>query len=292
MAQSKDRFRLDATRSLLFPIFLFITLLGIGSTYALNLENGRIYFIIILTSIVGVYVGFFFFRRDTTIFEFPFEKTLLQGVFGLYVGFLLPTIINLISSVKTYQVIKPFAIFSTAGGVTGQSFKIITLQLDKFWSYFYTVWVAGIGETFVFNFATIVIGIIIGHFILEFNPNIAKTEKGKRMFRAGVGLLFSGLVFVISHGLNGSYNDLNMFLLAFLFLLLMNFILYFLNFFIMFVVGFHMSNNFWANLQENLAGALTTKGLILDAFLLILLMYLVLNFKKVPEMFKGHEYGW
>jgi len=292
-----ERNKLDTSRALLFPIFLILTLIGVSSTFILNLENGKVYFIILVIAIVSLYITYFFLPKDTNIIEYAFSKSLLQSIFFFFLGVLIIPVLNIlliISGVaaRSYTIIKPFAVFSTAGSLTGTTFKVIQLQLDKFWSFFFTVWTAGVMETFIFNFAAVVVGTLIGHFILQLSPNMVKKEEHKRIFRAGVALLFSGVLFSAAHTLNETYDSINMFLINFIFLLLLNIILYYFNFVIMFVVGIHMSNNFFANLSENVAGALTLKGMLLNSFLLVLLIYLVVNYKKIPDMFKGYKASW
>lgn len=284
----------------LFPlIFLTILLIGVITTDLFSLEQARIYSILIIGSIIfGFILHFITNLNDVKYIEYPFEQNSFQGTFFFWLGIILVPIFTVFTTIilkaQSFEVIKPFVIFSSAGTPSqlGTTLSIINIQLNSFWSYFYTTWVPAIAETWVYNIILILVGVLLFRALNEFLWKDAISEKNLKTYSFLFALAFVAILFAASHLLNNTYTNPLFFAISILFITLMNISLYYANFTFSFAVGFHFANNFLSNWKGNLEGSLTPWGLGLTAFLLLTLVYVVINFpKKSKELFKVYASG-
>ena len=285
-----SRFSFNITRSLDVFVILIISFIAVTILKLQNVVQGEIYFYIILSSIV-VFVLYTFFiqeekRKDI---EYPFSLNLLQSEFSFFMGVIFVSILNLMfiltgTATRTYTIIKPFVVFSSTGtNIVGQTFNVIALQLSEGWNVFFTTVVAGFWETWIFNIVLIIIGVLIGELILNFIPvNWIKFERERITFKRIIAFVFAGLLFIVTHKLNLSYQGA-MFIVAFVFLLVMNILLYYADDLklkwiavFMFVAGVHMTNNsFSIGIVKSLKGLfLTDIGWYMGIAPLFILMFI------------------
>lgn len=142
--------------------------------------------------------------------------------------------------------------YSASGGAetVAQTFSVAQLQNAPFVVWFYSVWVAGTIEEFVWAFVlpvvfhTIAIG-IVNQFLDGEAPLGMQNENFYFLF----SLFFSVITFMGIHTLNGSYVGI-MFIIAGAFRFLMNTFVYLFGATASYVIGVHQSNNNTAFIQQ------------------------------------------
>lgn len=276
-----------ATNFLVWLILAFIGVFIIRET-----PDGSAYFnIVVGSTLVFLLVLMFFFmakqfqkRDDITDIRFPFADSFVAASFYFFIGIAIPFFFNLLTGLfggpKSFSIIKPFVILSSASAsgqqtFQGLSFTVIQTQLNSFWDTFLTVVAAGVLETWIFNFALIIVLLLIGYIIRK-SFGFKLEESGATIFDYGIAITILTLLFMLAHKLNASYQTLIQFLIAGAFLLITNTFLFVFGVVIMAVTGFHMSNNCgvdgYAECLNNLFFTIQVPEMQIPLILLVLIM--------------------
>jgi len=242
--------RWDADYNLSFYVLLVVAVLLSAFLMVQGVQAGTVYTVMFAAFTGLIYVGTLFIKDDanlkivTDYIRFPVSPNLGVANFFYLIGFGIPIILKLIfntllgSSFNIVQLSVP--VFGVNINTALQSFSAAEIGGSVAWRIFVTMFAAGTIETFVYNFAAMVMGVLIA--VLLIQQRRGQKAKAKKWHVIGIALVFSVLIFVGSHVLNGNYEGLA-FLYAGIFLLVSNLSIYRMGVFIMFWVGYHQSNN-------------------------------------------------
>jgi hypothetical protein len=239
----------DAKRSLLFYIFFGLSLAGIGVLFSYDVPQSKVILPLVLVASNLFLFAFLFIRenKEKTL-EYPFAETTHESAMWLWVGILIFVIINFMFYVtglgfRTFDIIRPFFIWTSNIQSLPPQLTITAIQIniEPFWGTFWTVIVAGVQETFIFNFVAVLIGQLLGWLVTEFFE--IKNKKTSLLVRFVIALAFSTAAFMYSHNFNETYTSAGMFIAAGIFMTLTNIIVYYFLPVVMLIVGMHMSNN-------------------------------------------------
>ncbi len=283
------RFRgiFDLNRPLLPFIMIIVAMIGVFTGELFEIPNAKIYSIFITASFTIFFLITFFIKENSDkVIKYPFSFTALQSVLFFFLGVIVILIINFASSIQTFEVIPPFAVFTTADITPTTTLNVIKLAIDPGVIFFYTIFVAGVMETWIFNFVGTLTGLLISRFARQHTDIISSSKLASiKSFDYIVAFLFASILFMVSHSLNGTYGTFSSnpsaYLVAGLFLMITNFLLFYFNVGFMFVVGLHMANNAaaigWGNTLVGLTSG--NVGFVFLAILVLISVFAILNFK-------------
>jgi hypothetical protein len=281
---------LDANRIALPLLFMAISLMGIVGLDLINVPQGTLYANLTYASISFLVLIQFFIKDDEEgPILYPFAKSVTQGIVFFWMGVFTILFFNIISPKQSYTIIKPFALLSaTDSSVLGTTLSVVNVQIDVFWQWFLTVWVAGTLEAWIFGFITMAIGMLVGY-TLRFMWNSANDNKTahNHWFDILLGLTLSVFLFVKAHQLNASYVLPIFFIIAGLFRLIVNTALYVFKFVLMYEFGLHMANNASALGWSKTWVALNSGNII--AIIISILIYVSFAFLMYILLFKREK---
>jgi len=248
----------DMNFNLLLFMLIIITFVGNYWMVANDIPVGNIYYFMVLGGLVGAFViTQIFFRGDelkdvNKFVKAPFTTSLFLACISYLAGWLLPAIIETVlwifrKAIGITWSITSFSIPLFAGGGEPfgikQSFSAVAFSENMAWKIFNVSFNAGATEEIVFTFGLMLLGSIVGIFLLRF------WFKGKAPFLSNenfvliTGITFSVLLFTGAHLLNSTYIGY-MFIIAGLFKLISLVSIYYWGLFLTFWIGYHQSNNF------------------------------------------------
>jgi hypothetical protein len=276
-------------------LLLFVNLMIglIGSIFLAwrGIDAGIIYSFLFLGTIAGLFLVFFHLKDDKTLkpitkyVRIPISSSqYLSG--SLYLlGLLAPLLVQLILS----AFFGGFAVSDLRIPVFGQeinnqlqSFSAAEIGGSMAWRIFIIMFVAGNVETFAYNFGIPIIGILMGYYVLKLYNDVKPigfvSAKG---FILSFALVFSTILFVVSHVLNSNYATNTAFVIAAVFLIVANVSIYLAGFMLVFWAGYHQTSNLiylvqTYGFQEVFAGFISPFGLIFAVYL-ALIAYSVLR---------------
>lgn len=175
------------------------------------------------------------------------------------------------------------------------TFSALSTVSDPFFKVFIIGIVAPVIEEFVLGLLFVTIGSLLTLWLLGMlegilKINISTKSKSKYMFFGGIA--FSVVMFVALHSFNNTYSTVGMFVFAGAFRLIINILTYSVKLGSEFGIGIHACNNLFSlGAAAVLAGMFTLGGGITMFILSLLIIYTILNFKKIlavfPRLFKG-----
>lgn len=280
-----------------FNLLVFVNLLiaFIGSIFLAwnDVRAGVIYTLLFLGGVVLLFLVFFFLKDDATLrpvtdfVRVPIaQSTLLSGVsylFGLFVPVLL------------YLLVRPFTSFDITGlsvplfgaSISGQTFSAVQISSSMPWRLFVIMFTAGTTETFIFNFVAVVVGVLIGLFLLKL---LTGGDRGvlffsRRSFVLTVAFAFSTGVAVLAHLLNSTYSGVSFFVAA-LFFLLASVSIYLFGLFLAFWIGYHQMNNLLYLVSQDgwsavLGGFVSWFGLVFLVYLFLIVFFVLRSWKSL-----------
>jgi len=282
----------DDDYNLLVYFLLAIALAGSLFLAWKDVSAGVIYSLMIVGVTALVFLAVNVFLKDTErdvpvlskFMKVPFSTSTGVSAFFLLLGFGIPFLIQgFIRLIGGSFSVTSFSIplFGNQVNQAFQSFATAEVGNSMSWRLFTTVFTAGVGETYVFSFGTMVVGILMGLFLWTMLTDRERLlGLSKRGFVLGFALLLSVGFFIASHLLNSTYAG-RMFLFAGLFLLVSNISIYLGGVFLSGWIGYHASNNLIWMFEEFgfqsvfVDGLLSWFGLFLMAFLILLIVYVV-----------------
>lgn len=266
-----------------------------------EVQAGLIYAFMFLGIVCIMFLMFFFLKDDdelkpiTEYVRIPFSSfgSTLTAVFYL-IGLVLPIIVQFVLSLttKAYTAVSfsvPLFGADIRSGV--QSFSAARIGESMPWKLFTVMFTAGNGETFVYNFGTVLIGALIGIWTLKLlNDGKDLPFMRKRTFVLLFAFGMSVLLFALSHLMNSTY-DLQNFIIASLFLLVSNISIYLGGVFLALWAGYHQTNNLlWLiqeeGLREVINGFISWFGLLYLIYLALLIWYVLRNGDRVSAEFR------
>jgi hypothetical protein len=271
-----------------FTLFLiFLGFIGVFATQFQKIEAATIYFNFTLGAFALVAMALIFQSVKRPKFEKVFTSDIDMGIFYFYIGALIVVIFNLISSLKSYMIVRPFALFSLDPTTVGHTFSVVKIQTDAFWQMFYSVIAAGSLEEVLFSYFAIIIGILlIAPFVKKFFGigDVLGSIFGQTGADFVIAAAFSIATFTLAHVLNQTYTLSEAFIFAALFRTAMLILLYNMNWGISAAIGFHYFNNAFAiGLDKTFAGLTTGFGWFFLGLLIVTIFMFVKNF---PTTFK------
>lgn len=283
-----------------FLFFTYLIIAVVGSLFLAwkDVSAGIIYTLMFLVIVACMWLVTFFLADDnrlrpiTDYVKVPLASKLTNAVSFNLLGFGLPIFVQLILrltsasySISTLSV----PLFGASINVAFQSFSAAEIGNSMPWKLFTIMFTAGTIETLVYNFGTVIVGILIGYFILQLVNMNEKKIRNSKIFILFVAFGFSIAMFGLSHLMNGNYG-LKEFIIAGIFLLIANISIYLGGAFLMFWLGYHMSNNLlWLidveGLSAVMAGFVSWFGLIFIGFMMLQIFYVISNFPQVWKDF-------
>lgn len=278
-------------------VYTSIIFAGIGVAWlALNDIPAGIRYITILTVGVALLTITFLFvdednsKRMSKFIKIPFTTDLSVGAGFYLLGWMVPLLINLITTFfgtgfNISQLMIPLA-GNQINNQIMQTLSVAQAQTNPFWQWFISVFTAGTIEEFVFGFILMFVGVMFGHFI--YLLIWGKEQSDTKMafwFRTIFALIFTGLIFGGAHGINDTYMGI-MFLIAIGFRLVMNYSIYVTGVFITFTLGFHQANNaiwFWSEYGASVTiqAFQSIGGVLILIYFSLILYYIMRNIDTV-----------
>ena len=238
--------KFDAVKDTYTLFIILLAWIGVGSAWLIGSEAGKIFFGITLIAITGLYITFQFIRENEEDIDIPLRDNVVLSA-GLFLsGHILIILINFIvgffnKDYLSYNIYKPLAVFSTAS--LSKVSIALSLETQKFYSWFFTAFSAGTLEDFVFRYAGFVIVFVLLGFLLKMLKFDFSESTTKWIKVIGAMILLS-LLFMYTHKLNGSYvANPQFFWFAFVFSLLMFVLIYFFRYGLVIAIGLHIGNN-------------------------------------------------
>lgn len=250
-------------------LFVGITFIGLLWLYASGVEAATFYLFLLLASFSILFSLLFFLKRTewTKFLIIPLERNTFQGNYNFLIGVSLFLVANLFKR----QLMPESVIFS-------QKFFQVLPQ-GSFAVFFTKVWVASIVEDLFFGFLMVVIGAVIGYYILK-SLNITNRPTLTKYFPLIIGFVVSGVLFTLFHTFNPTYTTTSAFAIALIFRTVVNVIIW-STASLMFGIGAHFGNNLLAIGYAQFGFAiLTLSGLFIGALLLIMIWSVIIGFRQ------------
>lgn len=280
--------------------------LGVGWLALNEIDSGYIYTTIFVVLTCLTLLGFLFRKENDTktltkMIQAPFTTDydiaipLFLG--GWIVAFLFNLVLGQAFGFTVADTMIPFAQADIDSKIL-QSFSAVELSAEPFWRVFVMVFSAGSIEEFLFGFATMFIFGLVGHFVLVM-INDGKDFKylTANNFIFGFALICTMVIFSGIHLLNSTYSGW-MFLIAMLFRMTMNMFIYKWGLFLSFTLGYHQANNLLYMWYSSKAGPdvvisalLSVKGLVIMAFYVLMLIYVIKNSQRIWKKIQGFPYS-
>jgi hypothetical protein len=266
--------------SLVTLIIFIISFFGILWLTLQNILAGQFYFSLIVGFMAIIFFSFMFIKEESVELglKLPFSPNSKIAAIRYWFGFLIPVLFGAIIGFKNWikvKLISPYLLFDISGPGAGQSFSALKASYSPFMQFFQTSWVAGSVEEIILGFEVVLIGVLIGTFLIEQFKSIKSNSTNRKLFIYGFAFTFSMIFFAIMHLFNpGVYTTLGAFLSAAVFRVLMNIAMFFFVG-IEFTIGFHQSNNLiWLGLPVLLSGIFSLFGIIILIFWIVLSLVL------------------
>lgn len=286
----------DMNFNLLLLFLLALTFIGNYWMLQKGIETGKIYFFMMLGAIGIFGLAQLFIRGDefSTIKEYmkaPFSTSLSLSVLTFLGGWIIALGLGFLISFSSYSITSfsvPLFGADILKGVT-QSFSTVEVSESMAWKIFNISFNAGATEEFVFTFALMLLGVLIGLFVSQIFSLKSKN------FVIAFAFVFSTLLFVGAHKLNASYMGI-MFIFAGVFKLVSLLGVYWYGLFLTFWIGYHQANNLLYLIQQEgfvnvLNGFVSWFGLFFVAFFFALFWYLIANWDKAWSEFRSYWRG-
>lgn len=293
--------RLNASN---FNLLMFINFFGslVGSMFLAwnGVTAGIIYTLMFLAGIAVLSLIMLFLKDDDGLKPITnFTRIPLATKFSLAAGFyligvILPFIVNAILRAGTSFSITSFSVplFGADIITGGQTFATAVIGESMPWKIYNIMFVAGNMETLIYNFILVLVGVLIGWFILsKINDGKDFAFMSRKTFVLMVAFIFSTALFVVSHVMNRSYGT-GEFIVAAIFLLIANTSIYLSGVFLTFWAGFHQSNNLIFLIQQEglpavLNGFISWFGFLYILYLAVILVYVIRNFSVIVRDITG-----
>lgn len=239
---------------------MLISIFGVLWGQFVGVSAGMLYLSIVITGISLLFLASQWINEEqrstvSQLFFTPITSSTILAC-GMYlVGWLLRIALTIIDKIKPNFSITPYfsPLYLSGSGFSAlsQSFQAGVIESSNLGKIFYSVFVAGNIEEFVWAYALQVVFFIIAIGI------VASVFKGKdpfgiakKKFYMWFAILLSTLAFMYIHQLNGSYNTVGMFVTAGIFRLLTNWLIYMFGMTLSFTIGLHQANNTIAFIQQ------------------------------------------
>jgi hypothetical protein len=285
--------------NIMWIVLLVIAFAGSFYLAVKNIQAGVIYSLMFLGVTVLILLLFFFLKDDNSLkpiteyIKIPIEtmSQLPMGVFmylfGLAFPFLTKGFLMLIGFFAKIPSLISFDVSSLSIPLFGasidksfQSFSTSEIGQSMAWKIFVKMFTAGTDETWTYNFGLMLLGILIGWFVLVLiNDGKDLRIMSKKTFVLIFAFGLTMILFMLSHLLNNTYAGA-MFIVAGVFLLVANISIYLKGVFLLFWCGWHQSNNLLAlindyGLGQVAEGFVSWFGLLFFVFLALLIFYLI-----------------
>lgn len=276
-------------------VIISIVAIAIWTLGALETTAGKLFFGLLVLSVILIVL--FNLLIKTEKIELPFRDNDNLSIFFFWGGIILISLLN-IGQLKSFSVIKPFILSTGAENVSKLTvFTTASLETNPFINWFATVWGAGVLEPFVFRVGAYLFGAVLGLLIISLLYK-SSSDKIKRLWAMGFGIIASIITFIIAHNFNESYrNNTQLFVFAGVFSIIILLGIYYLNGGLALAMGIHMSNNFYALGVKNSFDAITFglgAGGLISLLTWIILIFLgvtfivfIANIPKIPSMLKN-----
>lgn len=285
-----------------FNILLFFNffIAFVGSVFLAwnGVTAGIVYSFMFVGIISLIFMVTLFLRDDnslkpiTDFAKIPISTSLgLASLFYL-VGMLIPAVVKGVLGIfKTSFSITSLSIPLFGTQITSaQSFSTVEIGASMPWRIFNIMFTAGNMETLVFNFGTIIVGVLIGWFTLKLiNGGEDLGFISKKTFILGFAFAVSVLLFLLSHLMNQTYMA-TQFFVAGVFLLVANFSIYLAGVFLSFWAGYHQSSNLFYLIEVDgfvavAEGFVSWFGLLFLVYLALIIFYVIRNWDTVKAEF-------
>lgn len=249
----------QSDKNLFVYLLLVVGILGISWGAFTGVEAGVLYFSLVVGGL-GLYLITLIFVNETnknitkSYFKSPFVGSSLLAMAFYLLGWLFIILLNTFGKIfnqgfSTVQFFAPLTSGALSIG-TSQTFQAGLIESSKLASWFYTVFVAGTIEEFLWAFILPITFYTIAIFLTSFIKSKTFLNVKILTWNMFFAIGMSMITFMYIHNLNGSYVGI-MFLIAGLFRLAMNSFTYFFSIGLSFLIGAHQSNNNIAWINEN-----------------------------------------
>lgn len=276
-------------------VFIILLFSIAGTTFmAFNqTKSGIIYATLISLSFIVLLMLTLFKKNEdqpTKIIPIPFTKKFSVSAFMYVAGIITPILLSLVLGIIGFSSVSFSVPLFTSDITTAQSFSVANLEEQMSTKIFNIVYVAGSDETIVYNWLSLLFGVVAGEIILRLLGREGSPIKNTLAIKI-IAYSFSIFVFVISHVLNSSYSNIGNFIVAGAFLLIGNLSMFEFGIPISYWIGFHQSNNLLYlisifGIASVLSGFIGLFGIVTIVLLALIMFYLINNWDIVVKDLK------
>lgn len=289
----------DNDYALLLFIKIIMALVGVGYMAAKGIQTGYIYVTMFLIGVGILFMGGLLLKNDmkrvTQFIKVPFVTSSLVAAIAYIIGRGLPILLYGVSNVFNLklQVYELSLSVWGKGIISGQTFAAAQIESSPAWTLFNLELTAGTIETFFYNFALVVAGVLIGYWIVSrfVDDNVIKRSAGYKALIMLIAFSLSMLIFAGSHALNDNYVGW-MYVAAAIFLAVSNMTIYWVFVPLMFWLGYHESNNLvayaaqfgWAAVGK---GYLSWYGILSVGVIILTIFFILRKSDKIGDAYSA-----